>query len=118
MIRRLTTTIAAIAILATACGGSAGSEPAAVADPSAATDATSTTTITTPVIASAARDVGPAIEDTTPDLDPEGIVAATVLIASGGDLEAAIAAGIVGEAEAEAALQALEDRRGADLFAD
>ena len=42
------------------------------------------------------------------ELDAEAIVAATVLIASGGDLEAAIDAGIIGEAEAEAALAALE----------
>ena len=42
------------------------------------------------------------------DLDLEGVVAAALLVASGGDLEAAIAAGLIGEAEAEAALDALE----------
>jgi hypothetical protein len=48
-------------------------------------------------------------DESIPDgLDPEGVIAATMLIASGGDLEAAISAGLVTEAEAEAALTVLE----------
>ena len=48
-------------------------------------------------------------DESAPDgLDPEGVIAATMLIASGGDLEAAISAGLVTEAEAEAALTVLE----------
>lgn len=43
------------------------------------------------------------------DLDPEAVVVAAVLIASGGDLEAAIADGWITEAEAEAALAGIED---------
>lgn len=49
--------------------------------------------------------------DTNPEpdaLDRGGVIAAVVLIAGGGDLEAAILEGIVTEAEAEAALLALE----------
>lgn len=58
---------------------------------------------------SAAREVAETPESEAVDeLDAEAIVAATVLIASGGDLEGAIDAGIIGEAEAEAALAALE----------
>ena len=42
-------------------------------------------------------------------LDRGGVIAAVVLIAGGGDLEAAILEGVVTEAEAEAALLALEN---------
>ena len=50
------------------------------------------------------------------ELDPEAIVAAALLIASGGDLEGAISARIVSEAEAEAAIAALEAGTLPDLF--
>ena len=45
------------------------------------------------------------------------IVAAAVVIVSGGDLEAAILDGVISEAEAEAALAAIEDGTLAELLA-
>jgi len=43
------------------------------------------------------------------DLDPEAVVVAAVLIASGGDLEAAIVDGWITQEVAEAALVGIED---------
>ena len=56
----------------------------------------------------------PATEQLDPTLEPDaldrgGVIAAVVLIAGGGDLEGAILEGVVTEAEAEAALLALEN---------
>ena len=48
------------------------------------------------------------------ELTNEGVLAAAVLIVSGGDLESAIADGVVTEAEAEAALAAIENGTLAD----
>lgn len=102
-----------LVLAALALGACGGSSPA-VDESGVVTSADeSTTGIEAPDTAlpdtSAAREVAEAPEaDAVDELDAEAVVAATLLIASGGDLEAAIDAGIIGEAEAEAALAALE----------
>ena len=69
------------------------------------------TSTTVPVTAAPTE---PAAEQPDPFAPPDaldrgGVIAAVVLIAGGGDLEAAILEGVVTEAEAEAALLALEN---------
>lgn len=106
-----------LALALAGCG--AGAEPTASEPipPSTTTLAVvSDLTPTLPLIGEGvAREVAP-LPDAEPELDAEQIVTAMVVIASGGDLEAAITAGIVGEAEAEAALVALEAGSIDDLF--
>lgn len=91
------------AVLGVACGGSA-----------ATTEVPATVTVTGVEASTdsggAARAVDEPVESAEPsaDLDMEAVVAAALVIASGGDLEGAISSGLVGEAEAEAALDALE----------
>lgn len=115
-----------VAILAIASSCASTDAPQAVPDstpaPAAELDAPTTTA---DVVNSSAREVAPAepieqtpdvVEVVEPELDAEQVITATVLIASGGDLEAAIEAGIVGEAEAEAALSALESGSLDGLF--
>ena len=73
-----------------------------------------TVPVRAPVWASTARhaptpDAEPEADTLTEPVDIEAIVAAAVLIASGGDLEAAILDGSISETAAEAALQAIED---------
>ena len=93
----------------TACGPSATVEPEGEDEtPPLLVESTSTTV---PVTAAPTE---PAAEQPDPVAPPDaldrgGVIAAVVLIAGGGDLEAAILEGVVTEAEAEAALLALEN---------
>ncbi|MEO0492708.1 MAG: hypothetical protein AAF081_04750 [Actinomycetota bacterium] len=104
-------TIAGALVLG-ACGASDGaddtgldtSEQVRADDPDAPNPALALT--------SAAREVADITDADA--LDTEMVLTAMVVIAADGDLEAAIAAGIIGEAEAEAALRVLE----ADSFAE
>lgn len=92
--------VAAVLVSASACGG--GAAPTVPAD-----DVAPVTTIAL----GEGYGSGEAVARTVAaneDLDMADVVAAALLIAGGGDLEAAIAAGLVGEAEADAALDALE----------
>lgn len=106
--------VAATALSLSACGGTEPVETSTVPDEpqqalvSSTTSTTSTTVTLAPVDHSAAREVAPEPEPGPQPLDPGGVVAAVVVIAGGGDLEAAILDGVVSEAEAEAALAALE----------
>lgn len=99
--------IAVAALLVAGCGS--GDEPTLnEPTPTTSTSAPVEAPPPTPSITEGiAREVAPEPEPVA-ELDTEGVLAATLLIASGGDLEAAITAGIIGEAEAEAALAALE----------
>lgn len=103
--------VAATALSLSACGGTEPVETSTVPDEpqQALVSSTTSTTVTlAPVDHSAAREVAPEPEPGPQPLDPGGVVAAVVVIAGGGDLEAAILDGVVSEAEAEAALAALE----------
>ena len=110
--------IAVMALVMTACGSADVPELSEPAETTSTTLVVETTTTTLPVIAEGiAREVAPAIvEPVTPGLDAEQVLTATVLIVSGGDLEGAITAELIGEAEAEAALAALETGSLDDLF--
>ena len=102
----------------TACGPSATVEPEGEDEnPPLLVESTGTvvlvdsTSTTVPVTAAPTE---PATEQPDPVAPPDaldrgGVIAAVVLIAGGGDLEAAILEGVVTEAEAEAALLALEN---------
>lgn len=112
MIRAGANTVLPILIAAsvlTACGPSATVEPEGEDEtPPLLVESTSTTV---PVTAAPTE---PAAEQPDPVAPPDaldrgGVIAAVVLIAGGGDLEAAILEGVVTEAEAEAALLALEN---------
>jgi hypothetical protein len=115
MRRRQLSALIVVAALASSCGSSA-------ADPQPAAERTVAST-TTPApqgdssadnaessidsALSSASDGGAIVDHG--DLDPEAVVVAAVLIASGGDLEAATADGWITEAEAEAARAGIED---------
>lgn len=111
MARRLIALMALTAVLAAGCGGRAPDADDARAA-ATTTVAIVTTTTAAPPIGDGAERVAPATEPSvelpSTALRQEAIVAAAVLIASGGDLEAAILDGVVTEAEAEAALLAIE----------
>jgi hypothetical protein len=116
---RLAVTILA-ALLALTVAGCGSSNTPTVAEPPAAPTTTvaepAATTTTLPAVGlGVAREVAPIVEPVV-ELDTEQVVTAAVLIASGGDLEAAIIAGLIGEAEAEAALRALETGAIEDLL--
>ncbi len=119
--RRLIGPLLAVVLLAGCGSGDAPtlSEPAASATTAAPAELPEPTV---PAITEgAAREVAPEPEpvvEAEPGLDAEQILTATVLIASGGDLEAAITAGLIGEAEAEAALRALESGSIDDLLSE
>ncbi|MEM9464405.1 MAG: hypothetical protein AAGA90_03485 [Actinomycetota bacterium] len=119
MNRRLIPVVVMLTLFA-GCGSEAGpelAEPTPTTTTLAEPDPPPTTMPT--VTDSVAREVAPEPEPVPePELDAEQILTATVLIASGGDLEAAITSGIIGEAEAEAALRALESGSIDDLLAD
>ena len=92
--------VVAMLVVASACGGEA-----------ARTDTTGDVVPVTTITDGEPGATGEAVGRTVAahdDLDMADVVAAALLIAGGGDLEAAIAAGLVGEAEADAALDALE----------
>lgn len=101
--------VGALVLVLAACGGG-DAEPAPAAERSVATSTTLDPEPAEAVPPAANSDAVDADEPAAPDLpsDPAGVIAATVLIASGGDLEAAILAGLVSEDDAEAALAALE----------
>lgn len=99
--------LAAVLVL-TGCGGGSPDAPAGPAE-----HAMAETAVPEPLETTVERTVDEhePIGDTVDpvvELDLEDVVAAALLVASGGDLDAAIAAGLIGEAEADAALDALE----------
>jgi len=107
---------AVVVMLASACGGTTDDTPALDRDPLVS----DTSGDQLGSADAASREVDDA---TTPlvlagGLDAEGVVAAALLIASGGDLEAAISAGLVTEAEANAAIEALDSGTLTDLLVD
>ena len=113
--------VALIVLASSSCGEqTTGPDAGHAAAETTTTVAVATTTAALTPIGEAAERVAPVAEPTvavtTPELRQEAIVAAAVLIASGGDLEAAILDGIVGEAEAEAALRAIEEGTLGDLL--
>ena len=102
--------VIATATLLGACGSS-DSTPPDVAAEEAPRLVETTTTTSVPVAAEPSEPADDPFDPMIPEpepLDQGGIVTAVVLIAGGGDLEAAILEGVVTEAEAEAALLALE----------
>lgn len=122
--------IAGAVLMVASCTSSASSEPAAEdPDPTAATVAVADAADDAVALRSAgiqtdddtdgaesadasgdveASVVPPVTAVPIDDVSNEGVLAAAVIILSDGDLEAAIAEGLVTEAEAEAALLALE----------
>lgn len=115
MTRRPIILLVLTVLFAASCGGSGSVADDAVAEGTTTTFvvAPSTTAAAAAPITDVAERVAPvaepSVEITGTPLRHEAIVAAAVVIASGGDLEAAILDGVVTEAEAEAALQAIED---------
>lgn len=112
--------IVVVLLVVTSC--TSGPEPA-LGEPPPPTPSTTSVGSSEPTEGSiaqqAAREVVPEpAPPRTVDLDIEHVVTAAVLIISGGDLEAAITAGLIGEAEAEAAIAALESGSIEHLFGD
>ena len=117
--RRPLITIGMLVLALAGCGANDETVATEPPPPSTTTQApTSDLTPTLPLIGEGvAREVAPLpAEESELELDAEQIVTAMVLIASGGDLEAAITAELIGEAEAEAALAALETGSIEGLF--
>lgn len=127
---RVAAVVAGIVLAAGCTSGAQASDSATVvSDQSNTSEVESTTSIAAP--GAVGRDVAVAPPTSTPatglsgeeqasttlpalvaaspsaDLTDDGVLAAAVIIVSGGDLETAIAEGLVSEAEAEAALAAI-----------
>lgn len=117
--------VAVAALTLSACTSSASSAPVSTSSEVPATDTAVTAEpaadddVELPAVerqAAAAAETGAGSEASQPpvtavpidDVSDDGVLAAAVIIVSDGDLEAAIAEGLVTEAEAEAALVALE----------
>ena len=115
--RSAATMLIAVFVVA-GCSSSAGGQPSAerpatsvptVATAVAEQEVPVPTTSTPPVEPSAGTDAGDDSSGLEGDrLTDDGVLAAAVLIMSDGDLEAAIREGLITEAEADAALAALE----------
>ncbi|MFT7646211.1 MAG: hypothetical protein ACI8Y4_000945 [Candidatus Poriferisodalaceae bacterium] len=110
--------VVALGLAVSACGGSAtdslASSATIIAVPSDAGDSPDQTAPSAETAAETAAEDSdaPDIDSGTTDyaaLTSEGVMTAAVLIVSEGDLEGAIASGLVTEPEAEAALQAIAD---------
>jgi hypothetical protein len=102
-------------LLGSACGGADHTTPAA---PAVADVAETVEGESSGDIGAASREVDAAQDhyEFAQGVDPEGVVTAALLIASGGDLEAAINSGLVDELDAETAIRALESGSLDELF--
>lgn len=108
--RRLAPVVCLLTVGLAACGGESAPAPGAERSVDPTTTVAAEPVAAPPVAETGAdgeiADGSAEVDEASPD--PAGVVAAMILVVSGGDLDGAVGAGIVTEAEAEAAVAALE----------